>query len=141
MNCFTCENNLSAYIDDELVPDVRREMEGHIGACEPCQKNFETLLASWELAGGTRTDAAPEGLWKSVESMIQEKRNARTTQEDLALMVRGLASEIRDLRQTVASLKDQADMRLQGDDVRDRTRQGLGIWTGPGVGRTRSDVG
>ena len=141
MNCFTCENNLSAYIDDELTTDVRRDIEAHLDTCETCLKEYEALLATWELAGDMRVEDAPEGLWQSVEAELQQKRHRATTSEDLALIVRGLASEIRDLKQTVDAMRQDMEARQNEDEVRDRTRQGLGIWTGPGVGRTRSDVG
>ncbi len=141
MNCFMCENNLSAYIDDEITTDVRREMEAHLDVCETCRKEYESLLSTWELAGDMRTEVAPDGLWQGVEAELKQKRHDQTTTEDLALIVRGLVSEIRDLKQTVEAMRQDVETRQQGDDVRDRTRQGLGIWTGPGVGRTRLDVG
>ena len=62
MNCFTCENNLSAYVDDELTTDVRRDIEAHLDTCEKCHQEYETLLSTWELAGDMRTEAAPDGL-------------------------------------------------------------------------------
>jgi len=111
MNCFTCENNLSAYIDDEITTDVRREMEAHLDTCETCHKEYETLLSSWELAGDMRTEAAPDGLWQSVEAELKQKNNTQTTTEDLALIVRGLASEVRDLKQAVDGLRRDLEDR------------------------------
>lgn len=111
MNCFTCESNLSAYIDDEVTTDVRREIEAHLDTCEKCHTEYETLQASWELAGDMRTEAAPEGLWQAVESELQQKGHNNTTAEDLALMVRGLASDIRDLKQTVEGLRRDMEAR------------------------------
>lgn len=141
MTCFTCANNLSAYIDDELIADVRREMETHLDTCEKCRSEYESHMITWERANNMRTEAAPENLWQAVEATLQQKGHNNTTTEDLALIVRGLASDIRDLKQTLETMRRDMEARQQEDDVRDRTRQGLGIWTGPGVGRTRSDVG
>ena len=143
MNCFACERNLSAYLDDELTPDVRREVEAHLDTCETCRKDYETHLAAWEAAGHLRSEAAPEGLRKAVEAELQQGKS--TTTEDLALIVRGLASEIRDLKGVVEALRQnreaEADTERQGLRPRDAGTQGLGLWTGPGVGRTRADVG
>jgi predicted anti-sigma-YlaC factor YlaD len=111
MNWFTCENNLSAYIDDELTTDVRREIETHLDACEMCRKEYESLLSTWELAGEMRTEAAPDGLWKAVASELKEKVQNNTTTEDLALIVRGLASEVRDLKQVVEGLRRDLEDR------------------------------
>lgn len=115
MNCFTCENNLSAYIDDEMTPDVRREIEAHLDGCEKCRKEYETLLATWELAGDLRTEAAPDALWKAVEAKLEQKGQQHTTTEDLALIVRGLASEVRDLKQTVDGLRRDMEERDRND--------------------------
>ncbi|MBT3605192.1 MAG: hypothetical protein HN521_19185 [Candidatus Latescibacteria bacterium] len=111
MNCFTCENNLSAYVDDELTTDVRRDIEAHLDTCEKCYQEYETLLSTWELAGDMRTEAAPDGLWQAVEAELQQKGHNNTTTEDLALIVRGLASEIRDLKQTVDGLRHDLEER------------------------------
>ncbi|MBT4140753.1 MAG: hypothetical protein HOE48_22765 [Candidatus Latescibacteria bacterium] len=111
MNCFTCENNLSAYVDDELTTDVRRDIEAHLDTCEKCHQEYETLLSTWELAGDMRTEAAPDGLWQAVEAELQQKGHNNTTTEDLALIVRGLASEIRDLKQTVDGLRHDLEER------------------------------
>lgn len=111
MNCFTCENNLSAYIDDELTTDVRREMEAHLDVCEICRKEYESLLSTWELAGEMRTETAPDGLWQAVTSELEQKVQNNTTTEDLALIVRGLASEVRDLKQVVEGMRRDLEDR------------------------------
>ncbi len=144
MNCFACERNLSAYIDDELSSEVRLEVEGHLEACERCRKDYETHLAAWEAAGDLRAEAAPEGLWQAIESELQQK-GADTTLEDLALIVRGLAGEVRDLKQALESLRQDLEagpveeqeasgsrtplsprLSLFEQSVSRRTRSGLG---------------
>jgi len=140
MNCFACENSLSAYIDDELTPEQRREVELHLDGCEQCRAEYETHLAAWELAGDMRTEAAPEGLWNTIEAELQEQGRQATT-EDLALIVRGLASEVRDLKHVVEDLRRSMEAREREEAEQARARQGLGIWTDPGVGRTRSQMG
>ena len=130
MNCFACERNLSAYIDDELTPEMRLEIESHLDGCETCRKDYETHLAAWEAEGNLRAEAAPEGLWRAVESEVQRKGSGATT-EDLALIVRGLAGEVRDLRQAVEALRQGLESGLaeeRGDD-RERRFQRLRVWT------------
>ena len=122
MNCFTCENNLSAYIDDEITTDVRREMESHLDTCEMCRKEYETLLSAWELAGDMRTEAAPDGLWQVVEAEMKQKHSHHTTTEDLVLIVRGLASEVRDLKQAVDGLR--RDMEDRNNNTIDQSDLG-----------------
>lgn len=136
MNCFSCERNLSAYIDDELTHDARLEVEAHLDTCEACRKNYETHLAAWEAAGRVRAEGAPEGLWRDIESELQQK-GAATTTEDLALIVRGLAEEVRDLKGIMESLRrDLESIRpLEAQEEvlqRDPLRQRLYLWTDPG---------
>ena len=136
MNCFSCERNLSAYIDDELTQEARLELEAHLDACERCRKEYEAHLAAWEAAGNVRVEAAPEGLWRAIESEIEQK-GAATTTEDLALIVRGLAEEVRDLKRAVESLRQdmEAFRPLETEEEvpeRERLRQRLYLWTGPG---------
>ena len=130
MNCFTCERNLSAYIDDELTQEMRLEIEAHLAACETCCKDYETHLTAWEAAGRLRAEAAPEGLWRAVESEIQQKSSGATT-EDLALIVRGLAGEVRDLRQAVESLRQdlESDLSEEREGDRERRFQRLRVWS------------
>lgn len=117
---------------------MRRDIEAHLDTCETCHKEYEALLSTWELAGDMRTEAAPDGLWQAVEAELQQKGHNNTTTEDLALIVRGLASEIRDLKQTVEAMRQDVE---QSNDSRNRADGDLGIWTEPGVGRTRSQMG
>ncbi len=132
MNCSTCERILSAYIDDELTNEARLEVEAHFDTCERCRKDYESHLLAWEAAGGLRTGSAPEGLWRAVESEVQQKGTATTT-EELALVVRGLAGEVRDLKQAVESLRADLESELteaqEGDSERVRRFHQLRVWS------------
>ena len=141
MNCFTCERNLSAYIDDEVTSEVRREVEVHLDECENCRQEYETHLSAWEVAGDMRVEAAPDDLWQAVESELQAQGGGGTSTEELALIVRGLASEIRDLKHMVDGLRQDMDATAREMEDRTRTNDSLDIWTQPGVGRTRSNAG
>jgi len=127
MNCFACERNLSAYLDDELPMDERLEIEAHLDECERCRAEFESHQGAWEAGSGVQVGAAPDGLWRGVEAEL-EAEGPSTTLDDLALMVKGLASEIQDLRRSVdvlnrqaeeAEWEDQATAQAQGREVGD----------------------
>lgn len=104
MNCFQSERNLSAYLDDELPMDERLEVETHLEECETCRAEFESHQAAWEAAHQVAAEAAPDGLWQGIESQIRE-HGPQAGLEELSLMVKGLASEIQDLRRTVDGLR------------------------------------
>ena len=127
MNCFACERNLSAYLDDELPMDERLEIEAHLDECERCRAEFESHQGAWEASGAALVGAAPDGLWRGIETEL-EVEGPSTTLDDLALMVKGLASEIQDLRRSVDALNQQAEeaewedraaAQAQGRDVGD----------------------
>ena len=120
MNCFTCERNLTAYIDDELQNDVRLEVETHLDTCDRCREDYEGQLAAWEAAGNVRTESAPDRLWQAVESELQTK-GPDTTLEDLALIVRGLASEVRDLRQAMEGLRQDIEYPVEEEGNQSRS--------------------
>ena len=108
MNCFACERNLSAYLDDELPMDERLEIESHLDECERCRAEFESHQGAWEAGSAVPVGAAPEGLWRGIEAEL-EAEGPSTTLDDLALMMKGLASEIQDLRRSVDALNQQAE--------------------------------
>ena len=158
MNCFTCEKNLSAYIDDELPQDQRVEIEGHLGDCDACREEYEGQLTIWESVAEAGSATAPDNLWRGIESELEQTGHTGTTMDDLALIVRGLADEVRQLRHEVQSLQrnveDQAgsnrihesgvyetDPPFEERERRVRSTPGLSIWTEPGTGRRLSDVG
>lgn len=125
MTCFTCERNLSAYIDDELTPDTRLEVEAHLDACERCRRDYETHLAAWEAAGLLRSGSAPDNLWEKIDPELRKQRPA-TTMEDLTLTVRGLAGEVRDLRKAIEALRQELESIRSIRDL-DRPRGGLRV--------------
>ena len=111
MNCAACERNLSAYLDDELTTDLRLEMEAHLDGCESCRSEFQAHEATWEAAGMVQAGPAPEGMWEHIAQELQPEGGA-TSLEDVALMLRGLAGELQDLRRTVDTLR--ADLEESG---------------------------
>lgn len=148
MNCFTCEKNISAYIDDELPQDQRIEIEAHLAECDVCRDEYESQLTTWEAATDVGSAPAPDNLWHGIESELEQSGHTGTTIDDLALIVRGLAEEVRQLRLDIQGLQ-QDESRAYEDDPpvddreprRVRPRPGLSIWTEPGTGRRLSDVG
>ena len=135
MNCFGCERNLSSYLDDELSVEERLEIEAHLEGCERCRVEFGSHQEAWEVAGGLRAGAAPDRLWRGVEADLEEGGRESANLEDLALMIKGLASEIQDLRRSMDGLRRQVEQVEWG--VEEREAEGYGrlpdeIRVGPG---------
>ena len=149
MNCFACEKNISAYIDDEVPQDQRIEIESHLGSCDACRDEYESQLSTWEAVSDVGSSSAPDNLWRGIESELEQTGHTGTTIDDLALIVRGLAEEVRQLRLEMQGLQREVEDRTYESEMpvedrserRVRTRPGLSIWTEPGTGRRLSDVG
>ena len=145
MNCFTCDQNLSAYIDDELARDLRRDIENHLAECDACRHQYDTQMSAWEIATTVETGATPVDLWSHIEARLP-RRDTGTSIDDLARIVRGLASEVRELRRTVEDVRDRniARSNYENDErVREqiRARPELSIWTEPGIPRRTGESG
>ena len=139
MNCFTCEQNITAYIDDELSHDHRREVESHLAECERCRQDYESQMTTWEMASNVDAEEAPGDLWSRIEAQLP-KRDSGTSVEDLALIVKGLASEVRELRRTIEEMRNRSVAPSGYEEeqrVREqiRSRPELSIWTEPGLGQ------
>ena len=142
MSCFNCERLISAYIDDELDQARRTDIEEHLDGCERCRREYETQLAAWEVAGDLRSVSAPDGLWDAIDSELRPEPGG-TTLEDLTLIVRGLAEEVRYLRGTVDSLRSDLGSEVVEEvpPPREPLRPRLSVWEEAVSRRTRSGVG
>ncbi|MBM3278554.1 MAG: zf-HC2 domain-containing protein [Candidatus Handelsmanbacteria bacterium] len=58
--------HLSAYIDDELSLETRREIEHQCDACPRCRTEFEAHQAVWEAAHLAQSGPAPKTLWEGI---------------------------------------------------------------------------
>lgn len=117
MNCAACERHLSAYLDDELALETRLELEAHLDQCEVCHGELEQHQAAWEAAQTAATGSAPERLWSAVEEALDSPGAEATTLENLALMIRGLAGEMQDLRREVRALRRAQEERTAAGEA------------------------
>ena len=103
MNCFQCERNLSAYLDDELPMDERLEIETHLDTCEACRTEFASHQTAWEAAHRVAAEAAPDGLWNGIAEQLDGPASGGV--EELTLMVKGLAAEIGELKRSLDEMR------------------------------------
>ncbi|MCS6886033.1 MAG: zf-HC2 domain-containing protein [Acidobacteriota bacterium] len=78
MKCSECQEMLSEFIDDELIPDKRREVSAHLAVCANCEIVYNDLsqivLASRNLPElAVRTE-----LWDELHNKLQTKSRLRT---------------------------------------------------------------
>lgn len=61
-NCREIFAGLSAYLDGELTPEARRELEEHMCGCPPCVEFLESLRRTVDLCRGFESGDAPSPL-------------------------------------------------------------------------------
>jgi len=78
MNCNTIRSRLGEYIDGELEPTERRDIEEHLSGCEGCREELRKLHAIVDRAAALRYDLPPtRDLWPDVARDIAARRRAR----------------------------------------------------------------
>jgi len=89
MNCTTCQQRLSAFLDGELNADEARDVNEHLIRCETCRAEHDRLaetLAKLDLISFEEPeDRVLKNLWKSPYTRLQ--RNA-----GLAMVIGGYAT-------------------------------------------------
>jgi anti-sigma factor RsiW len=80
MNCFSCEDRLSDYLEDVLTPEERSEVEAHIQSCSAC----EELLAGVRNIMGWGADLEPHlpPSWLSTRIVANTPLTIRITWRD-----------------------------------------------------------
>lgn len=55
---------LTAYVDGELSARMRRRVEKHLGACESCSRELDSIVATSKLLRDARPPSVPEARWR-----------------------------------------------------------------------------
>ena len=64
-NCLEVQDNLSAWLDDELAPEVMTQVERHLEGCAGCRRELALFTALDQVLGGL-TAPVPAGLAEKV---------------------------------------------------------------------------
>jgi anti-sigma factor RsiW len=71
-------NQLSPYLDDELEPSARAQVDAHLRACEACSTELETLRRILAHAATIADEDTPPSrdLWSGIAARIEQPRTA-----------------------------------------------------------------
>jgi anti-sigma factor RsiW len=68
-NCLEVQDNLSAWLDGELAPEVMVQVERHLEGCAGCRREL-ALLTALDQALGSLTAPVPAGLPEKVRARL-----------------------------------------------------------------------
>ncbi len=70
MECLTCTESLTAFMDGELSPDQARKVELHFTQCTPCHDDYQSHLHTYELVEQVGLLELDPDLWTRIHSEI-----------------------------------------------------------------------
>jgi hypothetical protein len=73
MNCEWIEENVSAYVDNELTADERQRVDSHCAQCEACRQLVEQYRAIGVLMRQSEATVDTDALWEQVASRLDEQ--------------------------------------------------------------------
>jgi anti-sigma factor RsiW len=76
-SCLRLLDRLSDFIEGELSPDLRAEMEGHMGDCEPCVRFVESLRRTVSLVETQETPPLPSEARREVLAALERVRREK----------------------------------------------------------------
>ncbi len=79
MECLTCTESLTAFMDGELSPDQAKNVEIHVTQCTPCHDDYQSLLHTYQLVEQVGLLDLDPDLWTRVHSKITDVSPSEST--------------------------------------------------------------
>jgi putative zinc finger protein len=77
-------DRLSEYLDDELSPGDKAQMDAHLAACEACRTVLDELRAVTVKAASLSPTPPSADLWPGIEARIERRKNVMPFRERAA---------------------------------------------------------
>jgi anti-sigma factor RsiW len=80
MTLFDCKNaiqEISSYLDGDLDPDLKRDLEGHLKGCHHCKAVVDTTRKTIELYCDGKLFPLPEGVRSRLHEALRRKWEER----------------------------------------------------------------
>ncbi len=79
MECLTCTESLTAFMDGELSPDHAKKVEIHFTQCTPCHDDYQSLLHTYQLVEQVGLLELDPDLWTRIHSEITDLSLSEST--------------------------------------------------------------
>jgi len=76
MKCGEVLSGLSAYLDDELTPERRTQVEAHLGGCDTCERFGGEMGRVVAAVRAWRSPATPAGMADRLRESFRKQRDA-----------------------------------------------------------------
>lgn len=74
MNCQWVQQNLSAYIDNELQKAQKEMVESHLSGCSHCKIEFENIAHAWDALSSWEDEHPPLHLKDSILKAVKKEK-------------------------------------------------------------------
>lgn len=75
MNCKKVKDNLTLYIDDELLALDRKQIEKHLSNCVSCREEYNAIKEVSQLVGSLEEKTPPAGFKEQVLESIEKEKS------------------------------------------------------------------
>ncbi len=79
MECLTCTESLTAFMDGELSPDHAKKVEIHFTQCTPCHDDYHSFLHTYQLVEQVGLLELDPDLWTRIHSEITDVSLSEST--------------------------------------------------------------
>lgn len=76
-SCESIKDYLGPYLDGEVAPTVRREVENHLSFCHGCESELDELRAIAAAIAEPVAVSIPPSLWHGIESRLENQATTR----------------------------------------------------------------
>ena len=73
LSCEDLINELGNYLDDDLTAELRRDLEEHLGDCEPCKVVADSARMTVKIVTGCRSFELPPKLSAKIMAKIKRE--------------------------------------------------------------------
>ncbi len=91
MNCEVAKEQLGAYFDGEVPPDLRREVEAHLAGCPTCAHELMSIRQLATRLAAAEPIVVPEDLWDAIERRLDDSVEATSAGPSRFMMFRRYA--------------------------------------------------
>lgn len=77
MTCDTVREQLGAYVDGEIAPELRAEISHHVASCPDCAGELAELRELADALSRPQAAVVPTGLWQAIEERLPAKPKRR----------------------------------------------------------------